>query len=107
VQSLDCLFTDDFSEVQRLHPEADVQCLRELQSRFKLEIAKGEKDISTYLRSMQEYSILIQLSDPPPVRTEDLASTLAQLFQAHVRPMASPPRSQIQGGEPDGGSPTG
>jgi len=86
-QFLDCMFTDDFRDVLRLHPGADPEFLRELQSHFEHEIGENEKNLSAYLQGMQRsYSNLIQLSDPQPVDADDLMAKLSELFTHYVRP---------------------
>ena len=94
VQFLDCLFTDDFSDVRRLHPEADLDFLRELQSHFEQEIAEHEKDLAGYIRGIEEsYSDLIQISEPHPCTIDDPQSALGRLLKTYVgRRAAGPPK---------------
>jgi len=94
VQFLDCLFTDDFSNVQRLHPEADLEFLRELQSHFEQEIGEHEKDLAGYIRKTQEsYSGLVQISEPHRCIIDDPQSALSRLLKTYVgRRAAGPPK---------------
>jgi hypothetical protein len=47
-QFLDCLFTDEFAAVERLHPHADLEFLRQLQAHFEQEIGEHEADLARY-----------------------------------------------------------
>jgi len=91
-QYLDCLFTEDFDAVQRFHPEADLELLRELQPYFEQEIKEHENDLAGYIRGIEEsYSNLIQLSDAQPWEAEDLEAALTQLFETYVGAWAGGP----------------
>jgi hypothetical protein len=91
-QFLDCLFTDDFREVQRFHPQADLEFLGELQGHFEREIAEHEKDLPGYIRGMQEsYSNLIQISEPRACVVDDFQATLPRLLETYVGARAAGP----------------
>jgi hypothetical protein len=92
VQYLDCLFTDDFRDAERLDPQADLELLRQLQPHFEQEIKEHENGLAGYIRGIEEsYSNLIQLSDPQPWEAEDLEAALALLFETYVGARASGP----------------
>jgi hypothetical protein len=95
---LDCLFADDFRDVQRLHPQADLEFLRELQPHFEQEIAEHERDVAGYVRAIHDsYSNVIQLSDPEPCAGDDPEATLSQLFGRYVGARAAgPPRADTR-----------
>lgn len=82
---LDCLFTDDFSRVRRLHPRADVKFLRELQSYFEQQIREHEGDLEGYVREMQHsYSNLIQLTEQCACLASDPSQEIQELFTRYV-----------------------
>ena len=84
-QFLDCLFTEDFRDVERLHPQADFEFLGELQLHFEQQISDREADLEGYIREMQaSYSDLIQISDPQPCVAKEPHAALSQLLQTHV-----------------------
>jgi hypothetical protein len=91
-QFLDCLFTDDFRDVERLDPEADLELLRELQPYFEQEIKEHENDLAGYIRGIEEsYSNLIQISDAQPWVADDLEAALAEIFDTYVGARAGGP----------------
>jgi hypothetical protein len=91
-QFLDCLFTDDFRDIQHLHPQADLELLRELQPHFEQEIREQDKDLAGYIREIREsYSNLIQISDPQPCLADDPQATLSQLLETYVGARAAGP----------------
>lgn len=87
---LDCLFTRDFGRVKRLHPQADLKFLEELQSYFEQQIKEHETDLESYIREMQEsFSNLIQVTDPRTCLTSDPQSEVQTLFARYVAGRAS------------------
>jgi hypothetical protein len=91
-QFLDCLFTDDFRDAERLDSQADLELLRELQPYFEQEIKEHENDLAGYIRGIEDsYSNLIQISDPELWAADDLEATLAQLFETYVGARAGGP----------------
>jgi hypothetical protein len=91
-QFLDCLFTDDFTGVERLHPHADLEFLRQLQAHFEQEIGENEADLEGYLRALHEsYSTLIQISEPQRCVADDPEATLSRLLAMHVGTRAAGP----------------
>jgi hypothetical protein len=83
-QFLDCVFSDDWRRVKHFHPHADTELFKLLQADFEDQIRKREVDLESYIRELQSYSNLIQLSPPRDCSTADLASELQHLFQQHV-----------------------
>jgi hypothetical protein len=69
---LDCALTNDFREVLRLHPQADLEFLGELQLHFEHEISENELRLEAYIDQIGSYSNLIQISDPEVTVTDDL-----------------------------------
>ena len=91
-QFLDCLFTDDFAAVERLHPHADLEFLRQLQTHFEQEIGEHEADLERYLSALHEsYSNLIQISEPQPCVADDPEATLSHLLATYVGTRADGP----------------
>ncbi len=89
---LDCLFTDDFSRVRRLHPQADLKFLRELQLYFEQQITEHERDLEGFIREMQEsYSNLIQVTEPRPCLVADPQAEMQELFARYVGTRAVAP----------------
>jgi hypothetical protein len=83
---LDCEFTQDFRDVLRIHPQADIEFLGELQAHFEQEISDNEQRLAEYVRGMQEsYSNLVQISDTQPTVADDLEARLNELFRSYVR----------------------
>lgn len=86
---LDCLFTNDFAGVRRIHPQADVVFLRELQPHFEQQIKEYEQNLESLLEGMREsYSNLIQLSEPRPCLLANPQVEIRALFERHVGPRA-------------------
>jgi len=81
---LGCIFTDDFRRVKSFHPQADMELLRELQQHFEEEIDRCSDNWDDYIRSMQEYSNLIQFSEPRPCRLWDPLAEIQDLFNRYV-----------------------
>jgi len=84
---LDCIFTDDFRRLRRLHPQADLALLRELQPHFEQEIKQKEKErqLEKYLQEMQEtYSNMIQVTAPRTCLTCDPQTEIQDLFARYV-----------------------
>jgi len=90
----DCLFTDDFRRIKRFHPQADVELLRELQQHFEEEIERCSDDWGEYIRSLQEYSNLIQFTEPRACHLRDPASEIQNLFARYVGGRVSGPPPQ-------------
>jgi hypothetical protein len=93
-QFLDCLFSDDWRRVKRFHPQADTEFFKLLQADFEDQIRKREEDLEGYIREMQSYSNLIQLSPPRDCLTADLAAQLEDLFQRYVGGRLAGPTEQ-------------
>jgi hypothetical protein len=83
-QFLDCLFSDDWQRVKRFHPQADTEFFKLLQADFEDQIKEREEDLEGYMREMQCYSNLIQLSPPQPLLAADLLAQLHDLLQRYV-----------------------
>ncbi len=89
---LDCLITDDFSRIARLHPQADLKLLRDLQTFFEDQIKEHEHDLEGYVREMQDScSNLIQLTEPRACLTADPSQEIRELFARYVGVRASGP----------------
>jgi hypothetical protein len=88
----DCLFTDDFRRIKSFHPQADVELLRELQQHFEEEIEQRSDNWEEYIRSLQEYSNLIQFTEPHACHLRDPVSEIHDLFDRYVgRRISGPP----------------
>lgn len=92
VRFLDCAFTNDFRDVLRLHPQADLELLGELQLHFEQEISENEPRLAAYIDQIGSYSNLIQISDPEPTVADDLEAKLSELFKSYVHPEGGAPR---------------
>jgi len=96
-QFLDCMFSDDFRRVRRFHPQADTEFFKLLQADFEDQIRKREEDLEGFIREMQSYSNLIQLSPPRDCSTADLAAQLQALFERYVgAPLAARTRQDTR-----------
>ena len=80
----DCLFSDDLRRVKSFHPQADLELLRELQQHFEEEIDRRSNDWEDYIRSLQEYSNLIQFTEPRSCRVRDPSTEIQDLFTRYV-----------------------
>ena len=90
-QFLDCLFTNEFAAVEGLHPQADLEFMRQLQTHSQPEIGEHEVDLERYLRTLHgSYSHLIQLSEPQPCAADGLETTLSDALAAYVGVRAGP-----------------
>ncbi len=82
---LDCLFTDDFNRVLRLHPQADLKFLRDLQDFFEQQIREHETNLDGFIREMRDsYSNLIQLTEPRACLAGDPSRVIQELFARYV-----------------------
>ncbi len=92
---LGCLFTDDLRRVKRMHPQADLELLRELQKHFEQEIDERSHDLQGYIRFMQEsYSNLIQVTTPRPCLLNDPQTEIQDLFARYVGPHKGGPPAE-------------
>ena len=81
---LACQFTNDFRRLKSFHPQADLELLRELQQHFEEEIDRRSDDWEEYIRSLQEYSNLIQVTEPHACRLRDPMTEIHDLFARYV-----------------------
>ncbi len=81
---LGCQFTDDFRRIKSFHRQADLELLRELQQHFEEEIDRRGDDWEQYVRSLQEYSNLIQVTEPHACRLRDPVTEIHDLFARYV-----------------------
>lgn len=88
---LGCLITDDFRRVKSFHPQADMELLRELQQHFEEEIDRRSDDWAEYIRLLQEYSNLIQVTELRPCRLRDPVTEIRDLFTRYVGGRSSGP----------------
>ncbi len=89
---LGCLFTDDFRRIKRLHPQADLELLRELQHDFEQQIEERGDDLDGYIREMQEsFSNLIQVTPARACLLADPQAEMQELFARYVGPRLSGP----------------
>lgn len=92
---LGCLFTNDFRRIQRIHPQADLELLRELQQHFEREIDERGNDLEGYIRFIQEsFSNLIQITPQRTFFLNDPQTAIHELFERYVgaRWSGPPPR---------------
>lgn len=84
-QFLDCLMTRDFRRVRRLHPQADSEFLRNLQTYFEQQIQAHEDNLEGFLNEIEHsLSHIIQLAPERPVVTAEPQRQLQQLFERLV-----------------------
>ena len=90
---LDCMITNDFGRVRRLHRHADLEFLRELQEYFTGQIQAHETELEKFIREMQEsFSNLIQVTTPQPCLLMDPPAEMQGLFNRYVGiQLAGPP----------------
>ncbi len=81
---LGCLVTNDFRRIKAFHPQADLELLRSLQQHFEEDIDQSSDDWEQYLRSLREYSNLIQLTEPHSCRVRDPFAAIQELFGRYV-----------------------
>jgi hypothetical protein len=89
---LDCAFTNDFRDVLRLDPQANLEFLGELQLHFEQEISENELRLVAYINEIGSYSNLIQISDPEVTEADNLEAKLSELFKSYVHPEGGAPR---------------
>jgi hypothetical protein len=77
----------EFARIRRLHPNADEQVLRALQSGFEARFAANGDDPQAVLAKLDEtLSNVLQLSPQRGVLAEDFDAELDRLYRNHVEP---------------------
>ncbi len=71
---------EDFRRVRRLHPWADLDVLRALERQIEAEAPQQNGALRTYLERLQQYSNVLEFSEPKAVRTADPEGELERLF---------------------------
>ena len=86
-------FTNDWSRVLALDPDADTEMLEvmgsELSTRFESELSKaayGESPESVFSQMRDSFSGAIQLSECQPVLAESMAAGASRLMRLYVEP---------------------
>ena len=75
---------EDFRRVRRLHPWADLDVLRGLEAQIEAEAPQQNGDLRTYLERLQQYSNVLEFSEPKAVLTTDPEAELERLFETYV-----------------------
>lgn len=93
---LDARLLDDFRRVRRLHPWADLDLLARLAEQFEQEslgaAAPEASGLDAYLERLQNYSNLLDCSEPKAVLTTNFDAELERLYDAYVREPRYPTR---------------
>jgi hypothetical protein len=84
---LGCRFAEDFRWLRRLHPQADLELLGELQADFEKQIESSERDQEGYLHSLREsLSNLIQLDGPRACLVAEPQTGIDDLYRRSIGP---------------------
>jgi hypothetical protein len=75
---------EDFRRVRRLHPWADLDVLRALEAQIEAEAPQQNGALRTYLERLQQYSNVLEFSEPKAVLTADPEAELERLFETYV-----------------------
>lgn len=91
----------EFARVRRLHPNADLSLLRNLEAELTARLAGFEGDAAGHVTKLDDtLSNLIQLSPQRAVLTENAAAEMDRLYDEYVAPPAAL-RSAAASAEPD------
>ena len=85
--------TDNFRRVKRLHPWADIDLLRGLQTDFEQRLAERVEDLGAYLETLEQtLSNALQLTPPRACLTENPEAELDRLYESYVQEPRLPGR---------------
>jgi hypothetical protein len=97
---LGCRFPSDFRWLRRVHPQADLELLGELQADFEKQIEASERDHEGYLGSLSEsLSTLIQLEGPRACLLADPQTEIESVYRRSIGPHPAkipPPDSRLR-----------
>ena len=79
---------ENFRRVRRLHPWADLDVLAGLERQIEAEAPQQNGTLRAYLERLQQYSNVLEFSEPKAVLTPDPEAELERLFDTYV---AEPP----------------
>jgi Protein of unknown function (DUF3037) len=80
----------EIARVRRLHPGADEDLLRALQSEFAARLSAADEEVRNYLEKLdQTLSNVLQLSPQRGLLADDFDTELARLFDDYVEPPAA------------------
>jgi len=83
---------DNFRRVRRLHPWADLDVLAALEKQIEEEAPKQNGTLRAYLERLQQYSNVLEFSEPKAVLTADPEAELERLYETYVAEPAYPTR---------------
>ncbi len=75
---------EDFRRVRRLHPWADLDVLAALERQIEAEAPQQNGALRAYLDRLQQYSNVLEFSEPKAVLTADPEAELERLFDTYV-----------------------
>ena len=75
---------EDFRRVRKLHPWADLDVLAALERQIEAEAPQQNGALRTYLERLQQYSNVLEFSEPKAVLTADPEAELERLFETYV-----------------------
>ncbi|HXE76058.1 MAG TPA: DUF3037 domain-containing protein [Candidatus Xenobia bacterium] len=86
---------EDFRRVRRLHPWADLDVLAALERQIEAEAPQQNGALRSYLERMQQYSNVLEFSEPKAVLTADAEAELERLFETYVAEPRYPGRVTV------------
>jgi len=75
---------ENFRRVRRLHPWADLDVLAALERQIEAEAPQQNGALRAYLDRLQQYSNVLEFSEPKAVLTADPEAELERLFDTYV-----------------------
>ncbi len=75
---------ENFRRVRRLHPWADLDVLAALERQIEAEAPQQNGALPAYLERLQQYSNVLEFSEPKAVLTADPEAELERLFDTYV-----------------------
>ncbi len=83
---------EDFRRVRRLHPWADLDVLAALERQIEAEAPQQNGALRAYLERLQQYSNVLEFSEPKAVLTADPEAELERLYETYVAEPRYPSR---------------
>jgi Protein of unknown function (DUF3037) len=81
---LGCLLMQNFRQIQNFHARADLQFFADLQEYFEQRIEGCKDQPDTFLREIQGYSNIIQISPPRKCLASDPKAEILRLYDRYV-----------------------
>jgi hypothetical protein len=83
---------ENFRRVRRLHPWADLDVLAALEKKIEEEVPAQSDELPAYLDHLQQFSNVLEFTEPKAVLTADPAAELDRLFESYVAEPRYPTR---------------